>query len=43
MPKFAEPISNVTVTVGREATLTCVVEDLGTYKVSNASYLKLCF
>jgi neurotrimin len=34
MPKFAESIQNVTVTVGREATLTCVVDDLGSYKVS---------
>jgi len=33
MPKFAESIQNVTVTVGREATLTCVVDDLGSYKV----------
>lgn len=35
MPKFAESIPNVTVTVGREATLTCVVDDLGSYKVSS--------
>lgn len=35
MPKFAEPIANVTVPVGREATLVCVVDDLGSYKVSN--------
>ncbi|CAB3373945.1 Hypothetical predicted protein, partial [Cloeon dipterum] len=34
MPKFAEAIPNVTVTVGREATLTCVVDDLGSYKVA---------
>lgn len=33
VPKFGEPISNVTIPVGREATLTCVVEDLATYKV----------
>ncbi|VVC44575.1 Hypothetical protein CINCED_3A012238 [Cinara cedri] len=32
MPKFAAPIANVTVPVGREATLVCVVDDLGTYK-----------
>jgi hypothetical protein len=37
MPKFAESIQNVTVTVGREATLTCVVDDLGSYKVSIAA------
>lgn len=34
MPKFAEPIINVTVPVGREATLVCIVDDLGSYKVS---------
>jgi hypothetical protein len=34
VPKFGEPISNVTVPVGREATLTCVVDDLATYKVN---------
>ncbi|XP_073992990.1 neurotrimin-like isoform X4 [Rhodnius prolixus] len=34
VPKFAEPISNVTVPVGREATLVCVVDDLSSYKVA---------
>ncbi|XP_023708684.2 opioid-binding protein/cell adhesion molecule homolog isoform X2 [Cryptotermes secundus] len=34
VPKFGEPITNVTVPVGREATLTCVVDDLATYKVA---------
>lgn len=33
MPKFAEPITNVTVPVGREATIVCIVDDLGSYKV----------
>uniref|UniRef100_A0A8W7NY69 Ig-like domain-containing protein n=1 Tax=Anopheles coluzzii TaxID=1518534 RepID=A0A8W7NY69_ANOCL len=33
-PKFSTPISNVTAAVGREATLTCVVHDLGAYKVA---------
>lgn len=33
MPTFAEPITNVTVPVGREATLVCIVDDLGSYKV----------
>lgn len=32
-PKFVEPIPNVTVPVGRDASLPCVVENLGTYKV----------
>nr|CAD7591061.1 unnamed protein product [Timema genevievae] len=36
VPKFGEPIINVTVPVGREATLTCVVDDLATYKLANA-------
>lgn len=34
MPKFAEPITNVTVPVGREATIVCIVDDLGSYKVA---------
>ncbi|XP_053673912.1 opioid-binding protein/cell adhesion molecule homolog [Anopheles nili] len=33
-PKFSTPIVNVTAAVGREATLTCVVHDLGAYKVA---------
>ncbi|XP_037959132.1 neurotrimin-like [Teleopsis dalmanni] len=33
-PKFNGPISNVTVPVGRDATLTCVVHDLVTFKVA---------
>lgn len=32
-PKFAEPIPNVTVALGRDAALPCVVENLGEYKV----------
>lgn len=32
-PCFVGPIQNVTVAVGREAVLTCVVDDLGQYKV----------
>ncbi|KAK3928009.1 Tyrosine-protein kinase transmembrane receptor ROR2 [Frankliniella fusca] len=32
-PKFAEPIPNVTVTVGRDALLACVVDNLQSYKV----------
>lgn len=34
MPRFAEGIPNVTVTVGRDALLACVVENLRGYKVS---------
>lgn len=32
-PRFVEPVTNVTVTVGRDALLACVVEDLRGYKV----------
>lgn len=32
-PNFSAPITNVTVPVGREATLTCAVHDLVPYKV----------
>lgn len=35
-PKFSGPILNATVAVGRDAVLTCMVEDLGGYKVSFA-------
>lgn len=33
-PRFAQPIPNVTVAVGRDANLPCVVEHLGAYKVN---------
>ncbi|XP_026467535.1 limbic system-associated membrane protein-like [Ctenocephalides felis] len=33
-PRFAEPIPNVTVTVGRDALLACVVDNLRNYKVA---------
>ncbi|XP_019880331.1 lachesin isoform X1 [Aethina tumida] len=33
-PRFAEPIPNVTVALGRDASLPCVVDNLGTYKVA---------
>lgn len=33
-PRFAEPIPNITVTIGRDALLACVVDNLKTYKVS---------
>ncbi|XP_076036266.1 neurotrimin-like [Oratosquilla oratoria] len=32
-PTFGEPIMNLTVTVGREATLSCVVDNLANFKV----------
>ncbi|XP_077258519.1 lachesin isoform X3 [Temnothorax americanus] len=33
-PIFAEPIPNVTVALGRDVSLPCVIENLGTYKVA---------
>ncbi|XP_033150813.1 opioid-binding protein/cell adhesion molecule homolog [Drosophila busckii] len=33
-PKFSGPINNVTVPVGRDALLTCIVHDLMSYKVA---------
>ncbi|XP_050584155.1 lachesin-like isoform X5 [Bombus affinis] len=33
-PMFAEPIPNVTVPLGRDVSLPCVVENLGNYKVA---------
>lgn len=38
-PRFAQPIPNVTVAVGRDANLPCVVEHLGTYKVCMRIYI----
>lgn len=38
-PRFAEPIPNVTVTVGRDALLACVVDNLKGFKV-NKLYLQ---
>lgn len=34
MPRFVGPVVNVTVPLGREAVLSCSVENLATYKVS---------
>jgi hypothetical protein len=33
LPRFAEPIPNVTVTIGRDALLACVVDNLQGFKV----------
>lgn len=33
MPRFAEPIPNVTVSIGRDALLACVVDNLRGFKV----------
>ena len=40
-PRFAQPIPNVTVAVGRDANLPCVVEHLGSYKVGVNSIMLL--
>lgn len=43
-PNFSSPIANITVPVGREAVLTCVVHDLFSYKVrikSKISFIRL--
>lgn len=34
LPRFAEPVPNVTVTIGRDALLACVVDNLRGYKVA---------
>ncbi|KAK8406359.1 hypothetical protein O3P69_007219 [Scylla paramamosain] len=35
LPSFVSAIQNVTVSVGRDARLSCVVENLGDYRVSH--------
>lgn len=32
-PYFASPLQNVSVPIGREAVLSCIVNNLGTYKI----------
>ncbi|EFN86149.1 hypothetical protein EAI_13621, partial [Harpegnathos saltator] len=32
LPRFGKPLNNLTVSLGREAVFTCIVEDLGPYK-----------
>ncbi|CAG7718919.1 unnamed protein product [Allacma fusca] len=34
LPRFAQPIPNVTVTIGKDALLPCVVDNLRSYKVA---------
>lgn len=38
-PKFLAPLENLTVTQGRDVSFTCVVNELGLFKVSN---VKMC-
>lgn len=33
-PEFAEPITNLTIPIGRDATFRCLVHNLGGYRVS---------
>lgn len=33
-PEFAEPLMNLTVPIGRDATFRCLVQNLGGYRVS---------
>ncbi|GIX79471.1 hypothetical protein CEXT_631301 [Caerostris extrusa] len=40
-PEFAEPIPNVTVSAGRDVSLPCVVDNLGTYRDLNAENKKM--
>lgn len=41
IPKFTEGIANMTIPVGREAVLTCVVEELSNYKVGHFNDVEL--
>lgn len=34
-PKFSQPLENITVSQGRDVTFTCVVDNIGQYKVSS--------
>lgn len=40
-PKFSDRMDNLTVTVGRDAILECVVESLSTYKASSYNLLNI--
>ena len=42
-PEFAEPIVNISVAVGRDATFTCHVRHLGGYRVSKMLFLIIVF
>lgn len=37
-PEFSEPLANLTVAVGRDATFTCMVQHLGGYRVCKKFY-----
>lgn len=40
-PEFLQPLDNLTVTQGRDVSFTCVVNNLGQYRVSTASITRL--
>lgn len=42
-PEFGDVIKNVTVALGREAILSCIVDNLGDYKVSVMICISVCF
>lgn len=37
-PEFLQPLDNLTVTQGRDVSFTCVVNNLGQYKVSTGNF-----
>lgn len=40
MPEFLAPLDNLTVTQGRDVSFTCVVNDLGAYRVRYEIYVE---
>ena len=43
MPEFTDEVENRTVVAGREAILSCHVQHLGSYKVSEARRQPVCW
>ncbi|KOC63976.1 hypothetical protein WH47_01291, partial [Habropoda laboriosa] len=41
LPRFGKPLNNLTVSVSREAILTCIVENLGPYKRALSRILRV--
>nr|KAF7406691.1 hypothetical protein H0235_014347 [Vespula pensylvanica] len=39
LPRFGKPLNNLTISVGREAIFTCIVENLGPYKFETLIHL----
>ena len=40
-PEFLQPLDNLTVTQGRDVSFTCVVNNLGQYRVSSCARIKI--